>query len=72
MHHHLDQPILSIKEIDLSPGRKESDANFVKSKNVHNLIPFSGSVFQVAVTPTLMSTTPEAISRFSPRERYVQ
>ena len=23
MHHHLDQPILSIKEIDLSPGRKE-------------------------------------------------
>ena len=21
MHHHLDQPILSIKEIDLSPGR---------------------------------------------------
>ena len=47
VHHHLDQPILSLKEVDISPG----------------------SVFQVAVTPTLMSTTPEAISRFSPRER---
>lgn len=28
-----------------------------------------GSVFQIAVTPTLMSTTPEAIGRFSPTER---
>ncbi len=47
VHHHLDQPIMSIKELDISPG----------------------SVFQVAVTPTLMSTTAEAISRFSPLER---
>lgn len=47
VHHHLDQPIMSIKELDISPG----------------------SVFQIAVTPTLMSTTPEAIERFSPLER---
>ena len=47
VHHHLDQPIMSIKELDISPG----------------------SVFQVAVTPTLMSTTPEAISRFDPLDR---
>ena len=43
----LDQPIMSIKELDISPG----------------------SVFQIAVTPTLMSTKPEAIDRFSPRDR---
>jgi hypothetical protein len=30
---------------------------------------FLGSVFQIAVTPTLMSTTPEAIERFAPLER---
>ena len=47
VHHHLDQPIMSIKELDISPG----------------------SVFQIAVTPTLMSTTDEAKERFSPRER---
>ncbi len=47
VHHHLDQPIMSIKELDISPG----------------------SVFQIAVTPTLMSTTPEAIERFAPLER---
>ncbi|CAB4068103.1 ASICN [Lepeophtheirus salmonis] len=38
VHHHLDQPIMSIKELDISPG----------------------SVFQIAVTPILMSTTEEA------------
>ena len=28
-----------------------------------------GSVFQIAVTPTIMSTTAEAINRFSPEDR---
>ena len=28
-----------------------------------------GSVFQIAVTPTLMSTTPDAIDRFTPSDR---
>ena len=42
-----DQPIMSIKELDISPG----------------------SVFQIAVTPTLMSTTPDAIERFTPSDR---
>ena len=28
-----------------------------------------GSVFQIAVTPTLMSTTPDAIERFTPSDR---
>ena len=42
VHHHLDQPIMSIKELDISPG----------------------SVFQIAVTPTLMSTTEDAIQRW--------
>ena len=43
----LDQPIMSIKELDISPG----------------------SVFQIAVTPTLMSTTKDAVDRFSPSDR---
>ena len=43
----LDQPIMSIKELDISPG----------------------SVFQIAVTPTLMSTTKDAVDRFSPPDR---
>ena len=43
----LDQPIMSIKELDISPG----------------------SVFQIAVTPTLMSTTPDAVARFTPSDR---
>ena len=47
VHHHLDQPIMSIKEVDIAPG----------------------SVFQLAVTPTLIATTAEAKSRFSPQER---
>ena len=42
-----DQPIMSIKELDISPG----------------------SVFQIAVTPTLMNTTPAAIERFAPADR---
>ncbi len=46
VHHHLDQPIMSIKELDISPG----------------------SVFQVAVTPTLMSTT-EQVSQSSHRAK---
>ena len=52
VHHHLDQPIMSIKELDISPG----------------------SVFQIAVTPTLMDTTEEAKKRFTPIDRgcYVQ
>ena len=52
VHHHLDQPIMSIKELDISPG----------------------SVFQIAVTPTLMDTTEEAKKRFTPFDRgcYVQ
>ena len=28
-----------------------------------------GSVFQIAVTPTLMSTTKDAVDRFSPPDR---
>ena len=28
-----------------------------------------GSVFQIAVTPTLMNTTPAAIERFAPADR---
>jgi len=47
IHHHLDQPIMSIKELDISPG----------------------SVFQIAVTPTLLSTSESAIKRFHPKER---
>jgi len=43
----LDQPIMSIKELDISPG----------------------SVFQIAVTPTLMDTTAEAKKRFTPIDR---
>ncbi|XP_023324842.1 uncharacterized protein LOC111698676 [Eurytemora carolleeae] len=47
IHHHLDQPIMSIKELDISPG----------------------SVFQIAVTPTLLSTSEDAVKRFNPMER---
>ena len=47
MNYFIDQPIMSIKELDISPG----------------------SVFQIAVTPTLMSTTPDAIERFTPSDR---
>ena len=35
VHHHLDQPIMTIKELDVAPG----------------------SLVQVAVTPTLTSTS---------------
>lgn len=47
IHHHLDQPIMSIKELDVAPG----------------------SLFQVAVTPTLISTSESAQKRFDPEDR---
>ena len=47
IHHHLDQPIMSIKELDVSPG----------------------SLFQIAVTPTLITTSDSARDRFTPEER---
>ncbi|XP_023347676.1 uncharacterized protein LOC111716453, partial [Eurytemora carolleeae] len=47
VQHHLDQPLMSVNEIDISPGFES----------------------QVAVNPTLYTTTPEAIYRFTPEER---
>ena len=47
VQHHLDQPLMQINEIDISPGFET----------------------QIAVSPTLYTTTEAAKTRFSPRER---
>jgi len=47
VQHHLDQPLMQINEIDISPGFES----------------------QIAVSPTLFTTTKAAQERFSPEER---
>ena len=47
VQHHLDQPLMQINEIDISPGFET----------------------QIAVSPTLFTTTEAARQRFTPEQR---
>ena len=63
VQHHLDQPLMHINEIDISPGFETQVLYRFWILNP------SKTFGQIAVSPTLYTTTEAAKTRFTPEER---
>ena len=66
VQHHLDQPLMQINEIDISPGFETQVKKTLYNINRYWIWTLQ---FQIAVSPTLYTTTQAAKARFSPEER---